>query len=148
MNSRTGHCSRAARKSTYSPVKGLRVTSRHHYISWCNSKLIGYDLGKYCLVSLPLCRDSCRGIDTTISLYSHMRSLIGTDRCSFDVIANSDTKIAAILPGLGLFRRKIIIIKHIFELIERGLIVPTIIFCLYPVLIDQSYIPGELMRLN
>src|SRR5438128_5767651 len=99
-------------------------------------------------MGLPLRGNASAGENTSIRLDTYIRTFVGTNRCTFNIIADPDPKVSTLLAGLRLHLRKVIVIQQSFELIKTSLVIATIIFCRAAILIDQPHIPGKLSRLN
>src|SRR5947209_2535962 len=148
MHSRTGYGSRPAGKRANAPVKCLAVSLGQQDILRLYTQLVGNDLGKGGRVRLPLGGDTSAGENSPIRLNTYTCPLVRANRCSLHVIANSHTQIASPLACLRLPLGEILVIQQGLELIEAGLVVAAIIFCRAAVLVDQSHIPGKLIRRN
>src|SRR5581483_1485742 len=110
MHSRASHGRGPAGKGANAPVERLGIARCDHDLLRRNAKLIGYNLGKDGLMRLPLrCHSSCSK-NATIRLDSNMRSLVWSNRCSLDIIADADPQVTLLLPGFGLSGREVVII--------------------------------------
>src|SRR6266702_2310590 len=148
MHSRTSYRGRPAGKRTHTPMECLRISFGQQNILGVYAQLVGHDLGKRGGVRLPLRGDARADENTPIRLDTYIRTFVGTNRCTFNIVANTNTKVSPLLASLRLHLRKVIVIQQSFELIKTSLIVATIISCRAPILIDQAHIPRKFIRLN